>query len=181
MANKKIDKVGATILAAFFLMSGTHMYCRYDVGAAVDNLFKKVSAETVAVAPVAQAPVAVAPVGMPVAEAAVSDEEVIQQPNIARNPFLVPTAAMPAPLRATAPGFRPGAAGVPQSAPVQDSRPVVKGVVTSGDKKVAIIEYRGSSHTYKIGQSISSDYSVDDISVSGVSINGQRVPLGGRG
>lgn len=44
MANKKIDKVGATILAAFFLMSGTHMYCRYDVGTMVDAMFKKVSA-----------------------------------------------------------------------------------------------------------------------------------------
>ncbi len=183
MANKKIDKVGATILAAFFLMSGTHMYCRYDVGTMVDAMFKKVSAETMAVAPITQSPIAAAPVGAAVAEAS-AQEETIEQPTITRNPFLVPAAAMPAPaVIPSAPGApaRPGMSGQAAYVPVQESRPVVKGIVSSGSDKVAIIEYRGSSSTYRVGQTIGSDYSVDYISGSGVSINGHSVPLGGRG
>jgi len=184
MANKKIDKVGATILAAFFLMSGTHMYCRYDVGAMVDTMFKKVSAETMAVAPIAQAPIAAAPVGAPDAEPVA--DEAIEQPTITRNPFLVPAAAMPAPVVhvPSGPASKPGVPGGPANVaavPVQESRPVVKGIVTNGSDKVAIIEYRGSSNTYRVGQSIGSDYSVDSIGSGGVSINGHSIPLGGRG
>ena len=187
MSEKKLDKVGATILAAFIMMSGTHVYCRYDVGTMVDKLFKKVSAETVAVAPLTQGPIAAAPVGAPADFAIdVADTEE-QQPTITRNPFLVPAGARPAaerPQGMTPPtGGASGSAmaGRTVSAPVQDARPVVKGIVSSGSEKVAIIEYRGSSSTYRAGQSISGDYSVDDISSSGVSINGHSVPLGGRG
>lgn len=182
MGNKKFDKVGATILAAFFVMSGTHMYCRYDVGAMVDSLFKKVSAETVATAPLTQAPIAAAPAGVPVLEDAQS--ETIQQPTIARNPFLVPAGALPVATAAVpgrAPGVPAGAGSVASPVPVQESRPVVKGIVSSGNDKVAIIEYKGRSNTYRVGQSISDAYSVDEISGSGVSINGHSVPLGGRG
>ncbi len=184
MANKKIDKVGATILAAFFIMSGTHMYCRYDVGAMVDTMFRKVSAETVATAPLTQPPIAAAPVGTPIAEAATVGEDNIEQPTITRNPFLVPAGALPAPVvsRPAATVGRPGMpASAAQAASVQESRPVVKGIVSSGSNKVAIIEYKGSSNTYRVGQTIGHDYSVDSISSGGVSINGQSVPLGGRG
>ena len=184
MSDKKLDKVGATILAAFIMMSGTHVYCRYDVGAMVDKLFQKVSAETVAVAPLTQGPIAAAPVGAPADFAInVADTEE-QQPTITRNPFLVPAGARPAaerPQGMTPPTGGASVGGRAVAAPVQEARPVVKGIVSSGSEKVAIIEFRGSSSTYRAGQSISGDYSVDDISSSGVSINGHSVPLGGRG
>ena len=37
----KLDKVSISILSAFILMAGTHLGCRYDVGAQVDKFFQE--------------------------------------------------------------------------------------------------------------------------------------------
>jgi len=57
----KLDKVSISILSAFILMAGTHMGCRYDVGAQLDKFFQEVSAETVLPKPELQDPIVVTP------------------------------------------------------------------------------------------------------------------------
>ena len=189
---RKVDKVTCGILAAFILMGGTHLTCRYDIGAMVDDLFQKVSAETVLPdAPVPE-PVAAAPAGMP--QAIVDSNEPIEQPTIARNPFLVPAAAKPAPAQPviSVPVNQPGApnpavnaGNAPRmsapAAPVVEARPIVRGIVQSNGRSMAIIEYKGSSNTYSVGQTIDGDYSVDSINAHSVSIDGRSVAIGGKG
>lgn len=177
----KLDKVSVTILSAFLLMTGTHLGCRYDVGAAVDSMFKKVSAETVAATPAVQDPIAVAPVSVP---SALEEAQNAAQPTIARNPFLVPVAARPAPVvvrpSSSAPSYSASAPAA-VSAPVPAApKPHVKGIIKSGGKSVAIIEYKGRSATYAPGASIGDGYRVNGIQGKSVSINGNSVNLGGR-
>jgi hypothetical protein len=194
-ANKKrskLDKVSISILSAFILMTGTHLGCRYDVGAQLDKFFQEVSAETVLPEPQAQDPVAVSPVTAPSPEEEAANEA-IEHPNIARNPFLVPVAArpvaapsLPAPSTNAPSGNVPGTmnnlkGGAPAPiAPVAPAAPRVKGVITSGGQSVAIIEYNGHSGSYTIGQDIGGGYAVDDISGRTVSINGSSTSVGGR-
>ena len=187
----KLDKVSISILSAFILMAGTHLGCRYDVGAQVDKFFQEVSAETVLPQPQLQDPVAVSPVS---AETPLEAEanEVIEHPNIARNPFLVPVAARPV-VVAPVPAAPNGAANVGEQGqglnglrggapiePVAPAAPLVKGVITSGGQSVAIIEYNGHSGSYTSGQAIGGGYTVNGISGKSVSINGNTVSVGGR-
>lgn len=177
----KLDKISVSILSAFLLMTGTHLGCRYDVGAMADKLFQKVSAATVAPAPQMQDPIAAAPVTIPSAEEAAT----IAQPSIARNPFLVPVAARPTPVQTqrtplTAPnnaGLNNISGSAPVAAPV--ATPHVKGVIRSNGRSVAIVEYKGHSGTYAVGASIGDGYTVNSISGKTVSINGSSVNLGG--
>ncbi len=188
----KLDKVSISILSAFILMAGTHMGCRYDVGAQLDKFFQEVSAETVLPKPELQDPIAVDPVSAETPMEAMANEA-IEHPNIARNPFLVPVAARPvvvAPIQASGPHANAGqqgqgmnnlTGGAPASlAPVAPAAPRVKGVITNGGQSVAIIEYNGRSGTYTSGQAIGGGYTVDGISGKTVSINGNSVDLGGR-
>lgn len=176
----KLDKISISILSAFLLMTGTHLGCRYDIGAMADKLFQKVSAETVAPAPQMQDPIAAAPVTIPSAEEAAA----MVRPSIARNPFLVPVAARPAPVQTqrtpiTAP-HNAGLNNISSSTPVAPSAtPHVKGVIRSNGRSVAIVEYKGHSGAYAVGASIGDGYTVNGISGKTVSINGSSVNLGG--
>lgn len=179
----KLDKVSVSILSAFLLMTGTHLGCRYDALAMLDSAFQKVSAETVMPAPQVQEPLAAEPVMVPSAE-----EMAMQQPTIARNPFLVPVAARPVTRSVLPTASKPftsapsGVNGMRSSAPVQvaPAAPKVKGIVRSNGQSVAIIEYKGQSNTYAVGSSIGDGYTVNSISGKSVSINGNSVSLGGR-
>ena len=88
----KMDKVSCTILAAFILMSGTHFCYRYDVGALVDTMFQKVSAETYLpeTSPTTQVALAA-----PTANDSSEEPLTTVTKSIARNPFAVPAGAMP--------------------------------------------------------------------------------------
>jgi len=189
----KLDKVSISILSAFILMAGTHLGCRYDVGAQVDKFFQEVSAETVLPQPQLQDPVAVSPVSAETPLEAAANEA-IEHPNIARNPFLVPVAARPV-VVAPVPAAPSGAANVGGQnqglnglrggapAPIEPAAPAaptVKGVITSGGQSVAIIEYNGHSGSYTSGQAIGGGYTVSGISGKSVSINGDTVSVGGR-
>ena len=184
--SQKTDKVTCTILAAFILMSGTHFTCRYNVGEMLDKMFQKVSAETVLPNASAPAPVAVEPVTAPTTR-----EEVINtagQKTITRNPFAVPAVAQTrqqvTPTRSSVPGSPalPSAGQVQAAAPVTDETPHLKGVVQSGNKSMAIIEYKGSSSAYRPGQSVGG-YTVNDIGSSSVGLSGGngsvRIAVGG--
>lgn len=170
----KTDKVGIAIFSAFLLLTGTHLGCRYDLGAAVDSLFQKVSAETVNATAVGPDPLTQAPVVIP---PSIVEDKSPATPTIARNPFLVPAGARPMPVVANAKGGINHLTG--GAAPVAVG-PRVKGVVRSNGQSLAIIEYKGKSSTYTAGASIGDGYSVSSISGKSVSINGNSTNLGGR-
>ena len=187
----KLDKVSCSILAAFVLMSSTHFACRYDVASMVDEMFQKVSAETVVPNPVAPDPIAAPPALAPTNAAEAANVEAINQPTITRNPFLVPAVARAATTPVTPPtndkiwnsGKANSAGVIPAQAapaPVVESRPIVRGVVESGGKRMAIIEYKGSSNTYSAGQSVGG-HSVGSIGNGSVAIDGHTVAVGGKG
>jgi len=180
--NAKMDKISCTILAAFILMSGTHFSCRYDVGALVDTMFQKVSAETYL------------PENSPtpkVALAASTANDSAEEPlttvtkSIARNPFAVPAVAMP--IRATyVPADINGSNtnmnnnSVQPKVPAAPSAPILQGIVQSGSKSMAIIEYMGTSKAYSLGQEVGG-YTLESIGSRSVSLGGEEISIGGNG
>lgn len=135
---KPNDKFACVLLSAFLLMGSAHFACRYDVPALVEGLFPQASAETVLqqTLPVASP----APGGKPAPFVVAT---------IARNPFQVPAAALPKPVSAQ-PAPSPG--GKP--APLYSTEPMLRGIVAKGEKKLAIIEHKGESNYYAIGQTV---------------------------
>lgn len=186
-SNKKTDKVTSTILVAFMLMSGTHFACRYDISAIVDDMFKTVSAETVLPTATAPEPIAVAPAVSPT-----STEEIINAPNqktITRNPFAVPVVAQnrqSVQIRrqgssTSSASLNSSSVNISAQAPINET-PRLKGVVQSGNKSMAIIEYKGSSSAYRPGQSVGG-YTVSNIGSASANLSGAsgsvRITVGG--
>lgn len=139
---KPNDKFACVLLSAFLLMGSAHFACRYDVPALVEGLFPQASAETVLQQTL--------PVASPAPAQALAQQTapIIMMP-IARNPFQVPAAALPKPVSA-----QPASSAGGKTAPLYSSEPMLRGIVAKGEKKLAIIEYKGESNYYGIGQTV---------------------------
>jgi hypothetical protein len=178
---RKIDKISSTILAAFILMSGTHFVCRYDVGALIDTMFQKVSAETF-LPEVSNNPTVAA------SESTIGPNEpttTVATISIARNPFAVPAGALPVPVTyvpmpSTGTNMKMNSS-TPQTAPATLSHPVLQGIVQSGNKSLAIIDYMGTSKAYSVGQDVGGGYTLESIGARSVSLSGEEISMGGNG
>lgn len=177
--NSKLDKVTCSIIAAFVLLSGSHFACRYDVGAMVDNLFHKVSAETVLPDAPTPAPLGAAPVTT--STVATSAEQPVTQ-KIARNPFLVPIEACTMAPAAITPAGPQGPGYATAVSAAKSAAPALRGVVRSGNKSMAIIEYHGSSQAYNVGQDVG-EYSISSIGSGSATLSGpdgaKTISIGG--
>lgn len=178
----KMDKISCTILAAFIVMSGTNFVCRYNVGALVDTMFQKVSAATSLPEIPTTATVALAPA---IASDSTDEPSAIVIKSIARNPFAVPAVAMPIPVAyVPAPvsgnNINMNTASSRQAPPTVVSSPVLQGIVQSGSKSMAIIEYMGTSRAYSIGQEVGG-YTLESIGSKSVSLDGEQISIGGNG
>ena len=179
----KMDKVSCAILAAFILMSGTHFSCRYDVGALVDTMFQKVSAETYL--PEASPTTQVA-LAAPTANDSSEEPLTTVTKSIARNPFAVPAGAMPvrttyvpADVNGSNTNMNNNTSFQPK-VPAAPSAPVLQGIVQSGSKSMAIIEYMGTSKAYSLGQEVGG-YTLESIGARSVSLGGEQISIGGNG
>lgn len=178
----KMDKISCTILAAFILMSGTHFSCRYDVGAILDTMFQKVSAEThlPKTSSTTQAALAAA-----IADESSEEAVATVTKSIARNPFAVPTGALPVrttyvPADGNESNINMNNTSVQPRVPAVPSSPVLQGIVQSGSKSMAIIEYMGTSKAYIIGQEVGG-YTLESIGSRSVSLGGEEISIGGKG
>lgn len=139
---KPNDKFACVLLSAFLLMGSAHFACRYDVPALVEGLFPQASAETVLQQTL--------PVASPApAQALVRESAPFVVATIARNPFQVPAAALPKPVSA-----QPASSAGGKPAPLYSTEPMLRGIVAKGEKKLAIIEHKGESNYYAIGQTV---------------------------
>lgn len=170
---QKRDKFAGVMLAAFLLISSTHFACRYDLSAAIEGLFQKASAETVM--PQATNP---EPVTTKILSAsALPEQGSVVIKSINRNPFLMPASAVPNIL---ANNERIAANNSPSvgvsAAPARTAEPQLRGIVSKGDKRLAIIEYQGVSNYYSVGQSLG-NYTVNNIETRSVSLSNSSSPL----
>ena len=170
---QKCDRFAGVMLAAFLLISSTHFACRYDLNAAIEGLFKKASAETVMPQATNQEPITTK-----ILSASSLPEQVsVVIKSITRNPFLMPASAAPNIL---ANNERIAANNSPSSvvsaAPVRTAEPQLRGIVSKGDKRLAIIEYQGVSNYYSAGQMIG-NYTVNNIDNRSVSLSNSTNPL----
>ena len=179
----KMDKISCTILAAFILMSGTHFSYRYDVGALVDTMFQKVSAETYLPETSSTTQVALA---APTPNDGSEEPLTTVTKSIARNPFAVPAVVMP--VRTTYVSAEVNGrntnmnnnTSVQPKTPAVPSAPILKGIVQSGSKSMAIIEYMGTSKAYSVGQEVGG-YTLESIGSRSVSLGGEQISIGGNG
>jgi len=177
----KMDKISSTILVAFILMSGTHFGCRYDVGALIDTMFQKVSAETFLPEVSNNSPVA----ATETAGTGPNETNTTAAISIARNPFAVPAGAVPVtvtyvPMPSTGINMKTNSS-TPQTAPAPASHPVLQGIVQSGNKSLAIIDYMGTSSAYSVGQNVGGDYTLESIGARSVFLSGEEISIGGNG
>jgi len=178
----KMDKISCTILAAFILMSGAHFGYRYDVGALVDTMFQKVSAETYLPATSTTSPIALA---APVVADDAKESSATVTKSIARNPFAVPAGALPinvtyVPAAGTGSNISMNKQASPQAVHAAVSSPILQGIVQSGSKSMAIIEYMGTSRAYSLGQDVGG-YTLESIGSRSVSLGGEEISIGGNG
>lgn len=176
----KMDKITGTILAAFILMSGVHFNCRYNIGPLIDTFFHKVSAEAVTQGAPTPLPLAAAPVTVPAyVEALDTNAKSLTHKSIARNPFSVPAAVQPLPMTYPVSSVRNAEKinGINNPVAVKSS-PILRGVIHSGDKSVAIIEYQGVSKAYNIGQNVGA-YTLESINDKSVDLDGKVLSIGG--
>ncbi|MEG2515594.1 MAG: hypothetical protein RSA61_02045 [Acidaminococcaceae bacterium] len=168
MANTKPnDNFAHVIIAAFILLSSTHFACRYDVPNMIDNLFAQVSAETVQIEAPLPEQVAVAPLTVVLPEGYTPTAK-----TIARNPFLAPfSARTQIPITST----RGGTNALSQPV-ATNPEPQLRGIVGTSERRLAIIEFAGSSNYYRNGQKIG-DYVVDNIGTNSVSLYNSTQPL----
>ena len=160
---KKNDKFASVLLASFLIMGSAHFACRYDVGSAIEGLFQKASAESAT------------PKDFSVdrsdnnslSEQLSSDNGIITK-SITRNPFLMPAAAAPVIAQPFNNGRSSSATPV-SSAPAFAAEPQLRGIVRKGDKSMAIIEYKGMSNYYSVGQTVGS-YAVTNINAKSASL-----------
>lgn len=172
---QKRDKFASMMLAAFLLIGSTHFACRYDLSAAIESFFQKASAETVI--PQAQAANQEPLAANTSSAAALLEQGSVIINSITRNPFLMPASAAPTILsaneRITASNSRSTDVS---TAPVRTAEPLLRGIVSKGDKRLAIIEYQGVSNYYSAGQMIG-NYTVGSIDTRSVSLSNSTNPL----
>lgn len=156
--SQQTDHFSWIILAAFLILSASHLYCRFDVSCYIEGMFVKAWAgqsDTTSV-PVSSASQVVMPQKI--------------QPNVAnvstttgRNPFMVPA-------RLLTPTTTPSTNGGNNNATSYASAtPVLRGIVASGTTKLAIIEFNNSSNYYKNGQTIG-EYTLNSIGSNSVEL-----------
>ncbi|MDD4721255.1 MAG: hypothetical protein WC127_05210 [Acidaminococcaceae bacterium] len=179
----KIDEISCTILAAFILMSAAHFNCRYNIGPLIDTFFREVSAERLMVNASTPLPLAADPVVVPDYgnNTAMTSANTLTR-SIARNPFAVPAAvrAIPVSRLPAATTNNTGAVDGMKNSVAVKSSPILRGIVHSGDKSMAIIEYQGVSKAYNVGQNVGS-YTLENIGDASVAINGEVLSIGGNG
>ena len=159
---KNSDKFASVMVAAFLIMGSTHFACRYDIGAVIESFFQKASAETIMTQNSSNDSSA--------ANAALSEQGIISK-SIVRNPFLMPASAMPGPIQ------QPNAnninasssAKIAAAVPVAPAEPQLRGIISKGDKCLAIIEYQGISNYYTAGQNVG-NYTINNLNAKSVSL-----------
>ncbi|NCD07943.1 MAG: hypothetical protein EOL98_00705 [Negativicutes bacterium] len=166
---KKSDKFASVLLASFLIMGSAHFACRYDVGSAIESLFQKASAESTASKDFSVDRSA----NNSLSEQLASDNGIITK-SITRNPFLMPTSAAPL----IAQSFKNGASSAApvSSVPAFAAEPQLRGIVRKGDKSMAIIEYKGMSNYYEVGQKVGS-YAVSYINAKSVTLDNSEDSL----
>lgn len=183
--HKKIDKISCTILTAFILMGSAHFNCRYNIVPLIDTFFHQVSAEKVLPGALTPAPLVEAPVVASNYAGNMESTTPVHK-SIARNPFVAPFAVQPQPVSYTPMNNNTSIADNNQrtstgnNAPIIEKKvPVLRGIVQSGNKSMAIIEYEGSSKAYTIGQTVGS-CTIEDISANAISLDGTVIHIGGK-
>ena len=178
---KKVDKISCTILTAFILMGSVHFNCRYNIVPLIDTFFHQVSAEQVLPDAPTPAPLVEAPVVTTTYAGNTENTSAIVHKSVARNPFAVPMAVQPQPVTYT-PGNNnntyPRTTESSNAPVVAKAVPILRGVVQSGNKSMAIIEYAGTSQAYTVGQTVGSS-TIEAISDKSVSLNGNVIHIGG--
>ncbi|MGE4588551.1 MAG: hypothetical protein AB7E34_03145 [Acidaminococcaceae bacterium] len=167
---KNSDKFASVMVAAFLIMGTTHFACRYDIGTVIEGFFQKASAETI----------------MPQNSAneastsgSVLSDQIIISKSIARNPFLMPVSATPnltKPYQTASVGNYSSSPSAKTTVPVFPAEPQLRGIISKGDKHIAIIEYKGTSNYYSCGQNIG-DYTVSNINSKSVYLYSSANPL----
>ena len=159
---RNTDKFASVIMAAFLIMGSTHFACRYDIGTVIERFFQKASAETVIVQNSVEASSS---------DSLAQAEQGIISKSIVRNPFLMPASAMPGPIQ------QPNAnnintsssAKIAAAVPVAPAEPQLRGIISKGDKCLAIIEYQGISNYYTAGQNVG-NYTINNLNAKSVSL-----------
>ncbi|HIU63926.1 MAG TPA: hypothetical protein IAB06_02625 [Candidatus Avacidaminococcus intestinavium] len=169
---RTIDRLPAILAVSFLLVGIAHFACRYDFERALEKPFPKAFASQSSTEPTTSVTTASQTITTaPSSEVALS---------IARNPFLMPVAALPASVTTPVAPVTPVAtAGTTSASNVYVAEtPRLTGVLMRGTEKVAIIALRGQSDFYSIGQSIGS-YVVNNISDNSISLDqdGRNIEL----
>lgn len=181
---KKVDKISCTILTAFILMGSAHFNCRYNIVPLIDTFFHQVSAEQVLPEAPTPAPLVEAPVVATNYAGNPENTSDIVHKSIARNPFAVPMAVQPQPVTYTPVNSNNNYNTYPRTAEgstapiVEKAVPILRGVVQSGNKSMAIIEYGGTSQAYTVGQTVGSR-TIEDINDKSISLDGKTIHIGG--
>ena len=187
---KKVDKISCTILTAFILMGSVHFNCRYNIVPLIDTFFHQVSAEQVLPDAPTPAPLVEAPVVATNYAGNPENTAEIVHKSVARNPFAVPMTVQPQQVTYTPVNSNnnsnnnnnyntyPRTAGGSNAPVVEKAVPILRGVVQSGNKSMAIIEYAGTSQAYSVGQTVGSS-TIEAISDKSISLDGNVIHIGG--
>ena len=178
---KKVDKISCTILTAFILMGSAHFNCRYNIVPLIDTFFHQVSAEQVLPDAPTPSPLVEAPVVTTTYAGNTNNTSAIVHKSVARNPFAVPLSVQLQPVTYTSVNNNntyPRTAGASNAPVVEKAVPILRGVVQSGNKSMAIIEYAGTSQAYTVGQTVGSR-TIEGISDKSVSLDGKTIHIGG--
>ncbi len=180
--HQKTDKFSYTILAAFILMSGAHFTYRYNIGPLIDAFFHPVSAEQFMTDAAAPAPLSAAPVMVPAYTEGAKVAGALEQRSIARNPFAAPAIVRDIPVShlPASTNNNTGTVNGLKNYTAAKSSPILRGIVHSGNKSLAIIEYQGTSRAYSIGQDVGNS-TLEKIGNNFISIAGEDIRIGGKG